>query len=261
MKILGSKLTYANVMSSAAVFLVLAGGTAIAANQMLPKNSVGTKQIKANSITGAKIKNGAVSGAKVDVGSLGTVPGAAHATSADSATRADSAAHATTADSATHATTADSADHAGSADRADSADHAESAAVAADADTLDGRPSSGFQSAGSLLSGSGSLTVHSPQTVIDIPNGPDITTSGAGTGAFEVDLANPDTGSGAENWGLYSAPTSTVVPPGGRGGFAVPDLSVNIVAVNAALTRSFDATCVRSPEIRLYCSGTLYEAE
>ncbi len=103
------RLTYANVMSSIAVFLVVAGGSALAANQ-LGKNTVGSKQLKKNAVTGAKIKNGAVTGAKikagsitgaqVNVGSLGTVPSATnavHATSADTATKAGSA---TKADSA-----------------------------------------------------------------------------------------------------------------------------------------------------------------
>jgi len=80
------KLTYANVMSSIAVFLVVAGGTAFAASH-LGKNSVGTKQLKSNAVTSAKIKknavtsakikNGAVTGAKVNLGSLGTVPSSA----------------------------------------------------------------------------------------------------------------------------------------------------------------------------------------
>jgi len=63
------RLTYANVMSSIAVFLVLGGATAIAAGQ-LGKNSVGSKQLKKNAVTAAKIKNGAVTGAKVKAGSL-----------------------------------------------------------------------------------------------------------------------------------------------------------------------------------------------
>lgn len=68
MKQLRKRLTYANVMSSIAVFLVLGGATAIAAG--LAKNSVGTKQLKKNAVTTAKIKNGAVTGAKVKAGSL-----------------------------------------------------------------------------------------------------------------------------------------------------------------------------------------------
>jgi hypothetical protein len=58
------RLTYANVMSSIAVFLILGGATAIAANQ-LAKNSVGKKQLKANSVTTAKIKKNAVTTAKL----------------------------------------------------------------------------------------------------------------------------------------------------------------------------------------------------
>jgi hypothetical protein len=63
------RLTYANVMSSLAVFLVLGGATAFAATQ-LAKNSVGSKQLKKNAVTAAKIKKDAVTGAKVKPGSL-----------------------------------------------------------------------------------------------------------------------------------------------------------------------------------------------
>jgi hypothetical protein len=73
-KRLRKRLTYANVMSSIAVFLVL-GGAAFAATQ-LPKNSVGTKQLKNNSVTTKKIKKNAVTGAKVKESTLGTVPSA-----------------------------------------------------------------------------------------------------------------------------------------------------------------------------------------
>jgi cytoskeletal protein RodZ len=62
------RLTYANIMSSVAVFLVLGGATAIAAG--LAKNSVGTKQLKNNAVTAAKIKNEAVSNAKLKAGSV-----------------------------------------------------------------------------------------------------------------------------------------------------------------------------------------------
>ena len=109
MKQIRKRLTYANVMSSIAVFLVLGGATALAA--ALGKNSVGTKQlkknavtaakIKKNAVTGAKIKNGAVDGSKVkdgsltgsdiNLGSLGTVPSANSANSANSAKSASSA--------------------------------------------------------------------------------------------------------------------------------------------------------------------------
>lgn len=68
MKQIRKRLTYANVMSSIAVFMVL-GGAAFAATQ-LPKNSVGSKQLKKNAVTAPKIKKDAVTGAKVKNGSL-----------------------------------------------------------------------------------------------------------------------------------------------------------------------------------------------
>ena len=58
MKQLRKRLTYSNVMSSIAVFLVLGGATAFAAG--LAKNSVGSKQLKKNAVTSAKIKKNAV---------------------------------------------------------------------------------------------------------------------------------------------------------------------------------------------------------
>ena len=53
MKQIRQRLTYANVMSSIAVFFVLGGATAFAADQ-LGKNSVGSKQIKKNAVTTAQ---------------------------------------------------------------------------------------------------------------------------------------------------------------------------------------------------------------
>jgi hypothetical protein len=101
------RLTYANVMSSIAVFLVLGGGAAFAATQ-LGKNSVGSKQLKKNAVTTAKIKNNAVTAAKIKAGavttdklgddaatgakvlesSLGQVPSAANAVNAANAANA-----------------------------------------------------------------------------------------------------------------------------------------------------------------------------
>lgn len=69
MDLIRTRLTYANVMSTIAVFLVLGGGAAFAAAQ-LGKNTVGTKQLKKNAVTAAKIKSGAVNSAKVADGSL-----------------------------------------------------------------------------------------------------------------------------------------------------------------------------------------------
>ncbi len=56
MKRFTPRLTYANVISTLALFLVLGGATAFAATQ-LAKNSVGSKQLKKNAVTSAKVKN------------------------------------------------------------------------------------------------------------------------------------------------------------------------------------------------------------
>lgn len=64
MKSLRERLTYANVMSTIAVFLFLGGATALAA-QHLARHSVGSKQLKANAVTTAKIKKEAVSRKKI----------------------------------------------------------------------------------------------------------------------------------------------------------------------------------------------------
>src|SRR3954453_15476173 len=79
-----AQLSYANVMSTIAVFVVL-GGSAYAATK-LPKNSVGTKQIKNGAVTKAKLAKNVKTtgpagpqgpgGAKGDKGDTGQ-PGAA----------------------------------------------------------------------------------------------------------------------------------------------------------------------------------------
>lgn len=112
MKQITKRVTYANVMSTIAVFLVLGGATAVAATT-LGKNSVGTNQLKKNAVTtaklrnnavtAAKIKNGAITGSKINLSTLGAVPSATnagHATSADTATNANHATTAGTADTA-----------------------------------------------------------------------------------------------------------------------------------------------------------------
>jgi len=61
--------SYANVVSTLCLFLVLGGGMAFAATQ-LGKNTVGSKQLKKNAVTAAKVKANAITGAKVKDGSL-----------------------------------------------------------------------------------------------------------------------------------------------------------------------------------------------
>jgi hypothetical protein len=58
------RLTYANVMSSLAVFLVLGGGAAFAAKK------IGTNELKGASVTTAKIKRNAVTTSKIRKGSI-----------------------------------------------------------------------------------------------------------------------------------------------------------------------------------------------
>ena len=92
MKKIRKRITYANVMSSIAVFLVLGGASAYAAKKIgsneikgnsittgkIKKNAITASKIKKNSVTTAKIKNGAVTGPKINLATLGTVPSAAN---------------------------------------------------------------------------------------------------------------------------------------------------------------------------------------
>ncbi|HXS35026.1 MAG TPA: hypothetical protein VN758_14805 [Solirubrobacterales bacterium] len=66
MKLISKRLTYANVMSSIAVFLILGGATAFAAKK------IGSNEIKGNSITTAKIKKNAVTASKIKKNSIRT---------------------------------------------------------------------------------------------------------------------------------------------------------------------------------------------
>ncbi len=89
MKKLRPRFTYANVVSTLCLFLLLGGGAYAAAK--LPANSIGTKQLKNNAVTAVKIKNGTISGSKINLASLGTVPDATHADTATTAAAASSA--------------------------------------------------------------------------------------------------------------------------------------------------------------------------
>ncbi len=68
MKRLVDALSYANVVSTVGLFLLLGGG-AYAASR-LPVNTVGTKQLKNNAVTWAKIKDGTITSSKIREGSL-----------------------------------------------------------------------------------------------------------------------------------------------------------------------------------------------
>jgi hypothetical protein len=58
------RLTYANVVSTLCLFLLVGGASAFAATK-LAKNSVGTTQIKKNAVVTAKVKNAAVTTSKL----------------------------------------------------------------------------------------------------------------------------------------------------------------------------------------------------
>ncbi|HEX5929618.1 MAG TPA: hypothetical protein VFY48_09515 [Solirubrobacterales bacterium] len=63
-----SKVTYANVVASLALFVAL-GGISYAAIA-IPSNSVGTPQLKAGAVTGAKVKDGSLGKADFAAGAL-----------------------------------------------------------------------------------------------------------------------------------------------------------------------------------------------
>ena len=71
MKSVLKRLTYANVMSSIAVFLVLGGATAFAATKIganeIKANAITTGKIAKEAVTAGKIKNGAVTGGKLAI--------------------------------------------------------------------------------------------------------------------------------------------------------------------------------------------------
>lgn len=108
MKRTPSRLSYANVVSTLCLFLLLGGG-AFAATK-LARNSVGPRQLKAGAVrtakianeavTGAKIKRGTIDGSRIALPTLGVVPSAQSAANSDHAARADRATSADTASSA-----------------------------------------------------------------------------------------------------------------------------------------------------------------
>lgn len=145
------KLTYANVMATLAVFLVLGGGTALAA-----AGAFTGKQKKQVGKIATKVYNARIGNASVN-----------HASTADSATKANTATKATEALRAASATTAD---------RATSANTATNATTATDAEKFGGRIPAEYQrklKAGCLppsaiagISNEGDVTCAFPVTAI-----------------------------------------------------------------------------------------------
>ena len=143
---LRSRLTYANVVATLALFIAL-GGTSVAAS-----NLISGSKIKKHSIPGNRLKKHALTATQVDVAKLGTVPSAARAAAAAHATTADTATHAATTDNATHAATADTATHAG------------------DADTVGGKAASAFTGTERFQVGAAESTSPTVQTILSYPD-------------------------------------------------------------------------------------------
>jgi hypothetical protein len=77
------RITYSNVVATMALFLAI-GGVGYAAAR-LPRNSVGTRQIKKGAVTGLKVKKHTLTGKNINLKKLGTVPAAIRATTAGTA--------------------------------------------------------------------------------------------------------------------------------------------------------------------------------
>jgi len=202
MQKLRTKLTYANVIATIALFIALSGG-AYAASQ-LPKNSVGSRQLKKNSVTAAKIKDGAVGGAKIDLSSLGTVPSASHSQSATTAGHADTATSAT------------------SAGHADSAASAGTAATANNAKALGGKSASAFAAATAVRT----ATVGADGTIVaslsdGITQANVIGPHTPGSGFYCIDGLDPVPTAAVATIGFGASPLGTVyteVTPAGEPG-------------------------------------------
>jgi hypothetical protein len=132
LKALGSRLSYANVMATLAVFIA-AGGSSYAVARL------NGSQIRNRTIDHTKLKRHTLSGTEVNLGRLGKVPTASRADSSNISRRAGSA------DTATHASSADTAINAGSAANATHAGSSDNATNAANASTLGGLAPSSFK--------------------------------------------------------------------------------------------------------------------
>jgi hypothetical protein len=143
---LRTRLTYANVVATLALFIAL-GGTSVAAS-----NLISGSKIKKHSIPGNRLKKHALTATQVNVAKLGTVPSAATAAAAAHATTADTATHSATADNATHAATADTATRAG------------------DANTVGGKAATAFTGTERFQVGAAESTSPTVQTILNYPD-------------------------------------------------------------------------------------------
>jgi hypothetical protein len=201
---LRTRLTYANVVATLALFIAL-GGTSVAAS-----NLISGSRIRKESIPGNRLRKHTLTSTQVDVSKLGTVPAAAHAAAADAA------GHATTADAATHAASADGATH------------------ATDADALGGLPAAAFTRSERFQVGSADSRATSPQTLLDYPDiNLRIETDGASDFDTSVILHNTGTASlslvGDSGFGTVSAGSKATINAGGTGLDSQPDEALFLV--------------------------------
>jgi hypothetical protein len=131
------------VVAMIALFASLSG-TGYAVSK-LPKNSVGSSQLRAGAVQTSDIKDGAVTPSKL---ASGVLPGQRSASAPDRVAYADRAGFAARAESSDRASFADAAER---ATTAASAERVDSAGTADDADLLDGRDSSDFLPRGLIV--------------------------------------------------------------------------------------------------------------
>ena len=153
------------IVAVIALFLGLTGS--VVAGVKIAKNSISTSQVKNGSLKGGDLAKDTLTGAQIKEETLGTVPRAASANTAQAAQAA------VTAQSAQSAQTAKSAERAGSADRAasaGSADRAGSAATAdraGDADRLGGKTADQFVSRAEVLALAAKLGAGEVKTLLE----------------------------------------------------------------------------------------------
>jgi len=201
---LRTRLTYANVVATLALFIAL-GGTSVAASSLIS----GTK-IKKDSIPGNRVKKHALTSTQVDVAKLGTVPHSATADTAGHATAAD------TAGSTTHATAADTAGH------------------AADADTLGGLSAAAFTRTERFQVGSADSRSTTVKTLLDYPDmGLRIETDGLSDFDQSVVVHNTGTGTlvlvGDSGFGNVFAGQKATLSEGSTGLDSQPDETLFLV--------------------------------
>jgi hypothetical protein len=178
--------SHATAIAYLALFIALGSG-AYAATQ-LPKNSVGPKQLKKKAVTTTKLKDGAVTAPKIADGAVTTTKIAGNAVTGAKVDEASLA-------------QVPSAAVAGSAT---------TAASAADASTLGGIPSSGFQRSSDLYSGFANPEIASSQPLFTVPGKFQVATVGDGANAFKVRFTNIS----SATWSFHYASSLLTLEPG-----------------------------------------------